>query len=55
MGFNNHAQRSTPPYYLNIDNPFEGISYKRSNIHKRKQQHIEAQADGIDNEDITKM
>ena len=21
MGFNNHAQRSTPPYYLNVDNP----------------------------------
>ena len=22
MGFNNHAQRSTPPYYLDVDNPF---------------------------------
>ena len=22
MDFNNHAQRSTPPYYLNVDNPF---------------------------------
>ena len=21
MSFNNHAQRSTPPYYLDIDNP----------------------------------
>ena len=21
-GFKNHAQRSTPPYYLDIDNPF---------------------------------
>ena len=21
MGFNNHAQRSTPPYYLDVDNP----------------------------------
>ena len=21
MGFNNHAQRSTPPYYLEVDNP----------------------------------
>ena len=24
MGFNNHAQRSTPPYYLDVDNPLEG-------------------------------
>ena len=23
MGFNNHAQRSTPPYNLDVDNPFE--------------------------------
>ena len=22
MGFDNHAQRSTPPYYLHVDNPF---------------------------------
>ena len=22
MGFNNNAQRSTPPYYLDVDNPF---------------------------------
>ena len=21
MGFNNHTQRSTPPYYLDVDNP----------------------------------
>ena len=21
MGFNNHAQRSTPPYYLEVENP----------------------------------
>ena len=21
MGFNNHAQRSTPPHYLDVDNP----------------------------------
>ena len=27
MGFNNHAQRSTPPYYLDVDNPFEGKHY----------------------------
>ena len=26
VGFNNHAQRSTPPYYLNVDNPFEKIN-----------------------------
>ena len=25
MGFNNHAQRSTPPYYLDVDNPFVNI------------------------------
>ena len=24
MGFNNHAQRSTPPYNLDVDNPFQG-------------------------------
>ena len=24
MGFNNHAQRSTPSYYLDVDNPFDG-------------------------------
>ena len=23
MGLNNHAQRSTPPYYLDVDNPFD--------------------------------
>ena len=23
MGFNNQAQRSTPPYYLDVDNPLE--------------------------------
>ena len=23
MGFNNHAQRYTPPYYLDVDNPIE--------------------------------
>ena len=23
MGFNNHAQRSTPPYYLDVDNPLK--------------------------------
>ena len=22
MGFNNQAQRYTPPYYLDVDNPF---------------------------------
>ena len=25
MGFNNHAQRSTPPYYLDVDNPFAAL------------------------------
>ena len=25
MGFNNHAQRSTQPYYLDVDNPFEYV------------------------------
>ena len=25
MGFNNHAQRSTPPYYLAVDNSFREI------------------------------
>ena len=23
MAFNNHTQRSTPPYYLDVDNPFK--------------------------------
>ena len=23
MGSNNHAQRSTPPYYLDVDNPLD--------------------------------
>ena len=23
IGFNNHTQRSTPPYYLDVDNPLE--------------------------------
>ena len=23
LRFNNHAQRSTPPYHLDVDNPFE--------------------------------
>ena len=30
MGFNNHAQRSTPPNYLDVDNPFKGYSSKKS-------------------------
>ena len=25
MRFNNHAQRSTPPYYLDVDNPLPTI------------------------------
>ena len=30
MGFNNHAQRSTPPYYLDVDNPFDHLPTKVS-------------------------
>ena len=26
LGFSNHAQRFTPPYYLDVDNPFESFS-----------------------------
>ena len=26
MGFNNHAQRSTPPYYMDVDDPFNTVS-----------------------------
>ena len=26
FGFSNHTQRFTPPYYLDVDNPFEGLS-----------------------------
>ena len=29
MGFNNHAQRSTPPYYLDVDNPFKRTILKQ--------------------------
>ena len=29
MGFNNHAQRSTPPYYLDVDNPFGEKLFKQ--------------------------
>ena len=25
MGFNSHAQRSTPPYYLDVDNHLENL------------------------------
>ena len=25
MGFNDHAQRSSPPYYLDVDNPFDDV------------------------------
>ena len=28
MGFNNHQQRSTPPYYLDVDNPLVNESMK---------------------------
>ena len=30
MGFNNHAQRSTPPYYLDVDNPFKNEQLQRT-------------------------
>ena len=43
LGFSNHAQRFTPPYYLNVDNPFNeynkvaNIKDKISNMYwKRK-------------------
>ena len=26
VGFNNHAQRSIPPCYLNVDNPFKKMN-----------------------------
>ena len=29
MGFNNHTQRSTPPYYLDVDNPFKKIVLRK--------------------------
>ena len=32
MDFNNHAQRSTPPYYLDVDSPFIGDSTKYRQI-----------------------
>ena len=28
MGFNNHTQRTTPPYHLDVDNPFPLITGK---------------------------
>ena len=31
MAFNNHAQRSTPPYYLDVDNPLYKL-YKTNAI-----------------------
>ena len=34
MGFNNHAQRSTPSYYLEVDNPFKMLA--RYNIYQDK-------------------
>ena len=36
MGFNNHEHRSTPPYYLDVDNPleheFENQSQAKENL-----------------------
>ena len=37
MGFNNHAQRSTPPYYLNVDNPLHTRFLGVGNQHAQKQ------------------
>ena len=36
MGFNNHAQRSTPPYYLDVDNHFPILPNSRSNQKKNQ-------------------
>ena len=33
MGFNNHAQRSTPPYYLDVNNPFfKGVELEQGGL-----------------------
>ena len=45
------TEKLVPPFKCD-DCEIEGLYYKRLNIHKRKQQQIGAQADGIDNEDI---
>ena len=34
MGFNNYAQRSTPPYYLDVDNPFVSLNVQIINNFK---------------------
>ena len=49
-----HTEELAPPFKCD-DCEFEGLSYKRLNIHKGKQQHKGAQADAIDNKDITTM
>ena len=41
MGFNNHAQRSTPPYYLDVDNPLpRSIEIYQKNYIFQKLKHI---------------
>ena len=30
MGFNNHIQRSTPPYYLDVDNPLPNSCFSQT-------------------------
>ena len=49
-----HTEELAPPFKCD-DCEFEGLSYKGFNIHKGKQQHIGAQADSIENEDIINM
>ena len=36
LGFSNHAQRFTPPYYLDVDNPFKNNLRKRVMIKQIK-------------------
>ena len=48
-----HTEELAPPFKCN-DCEFEGLPYKRLNIHKGKQQQIGVPADGIDNEDRIK-
>ena len=49
----NHTEEVAPPFKCD-DCEFKGLSYKILNVYKEKQHNIEAQADGIDHEDIIK-
>ena len=40
MGFNNHAQRSTPPYYLDVDNLFRNIIEQKKTSAKKYLLHL---------------